>query len=267
MKRIFPIFVLLIFLTACTGIKGKRETVATDGSSSMERVIGYLGEFYMNEMPGVKVTYNPTGSSAGIRAVIEGRCDIGLSSRELKESEISKGLTATLLAIDAIAVIVNKSNPVSELSVDEISAIYKGEIKSWKELGGADNPIVCIGREAASGTREGFETIINAKDKCKYSQELTSAGDIVQTVSSNPNAIGYTSLASVKGNVSIVDVEGISPSKESIQNGSYKIQRNFYMVTKSDTALSDTARGFFDFAVSPSADDLIERAGAIPISR
>ena len=241
-------------------------TVSTDGSTSMEKVIGYLSEAYMEENKNTKVTYNPTGSGAGIQAVNEGRCDIGLSSRDLKEEE-AKTLDATVVAIDGIAVIVNPANTAEDLSVEQIAKIYTGEISNWKDAGGSDGAVVVIGREAASGTRDGFESITKTKDKCKYNQELTSTGDVIQTVASNPNAIGYASLAAVKDSVKVLKVDGVAPSKETVQDGTYKIQRDFVMVTKKGEKLSDDAQKFFDFATGKSADALIEKAGAIPVVR
>ena len=243
---------------------GTQATVSTDGSTSMEKVIGYLSEAYMDENKNVKVTYNPTGSGSGIQAVSEGRCDIGLSSRDLKYDE-KQNLEETVVAIDGIAIIVNPENTVEDLSVEQIGKIYTGEITNWKEVGGEDKPIVPIGREAASGTRDGFESITGTKDKCKYSQELTSTGDVIQTVSGNPNAIGYASLAAVKDTIKVLSVEGVKPSKETIQDKTYKIQRNFVLVTRKGTALSADAQKFFDFATSSAADSLIEKAGAIPV--
>lgn len=247
------------------GTKGS-QTVATDGSTSMEKVIGFLSEAYMEEHGDIKVTYNPTGSSSGIQAVAEGRCDIGLASRDLKEEE-SADLQGTVVAIDGIGIIVNPGNPVTGLTVEQIGKIYSGEIANWKEVGGNDAPVVCIGREAASGTRDGFEEVTGTKDKCKYSQELTSTGDVVQTVSGNPNAIGYASVASANDTVKMVSVEGVEPTTKSIQDGEYKIQRNFVLVTKKDTPLSKAAQEFFDFATSPQADSLITEAGAVPVKR
>lgn len=243
---------------------GTQATVSTDGSTSMEKVIGYLSEAYMDENKNVKVTYNPTGSGSGIQAVSEGRCDIGLSSRDLKDDE-KQNLEETVVAIDGIAIIVNPENTVEDLSVEQIGKIYTGEITNWKEVGGEDKPIVPIGREAASGTRDGFESTTGTKDKCKYSQELTSTGDVIQTVSGNPNAIGYASLAAVKDTIKVLSVEGVKPSKETIQDKTYKIQRNFVLVTRKGTALSAEAQKFFDFATSSAADSLIEKAGAIPV--
>ena len=241
-------------------------TVATDGSTSMEKVIGYLSEAYMEENSDVKVTYNPTGSGSGIQAVLEGRCDIGLSSRDLKDEEKAE-LTGTVVAIDGIAVIVNPENPVKDLTIEQIAGLYKGEITNWSEVGGADAPVVLIGREAASGTRDGFESITDTEDVCKYSQELTSTGDVVQTVASNPNAIGYASVASVKDTVKMIDVEGVTPTTESIQNGTYKVQRNFVFVTKKNAELSESTKAFFEFSTSEAADELIIKAGAVPVAR
>ena len=242
------------------------QTVATDGSTSMEKVIGFLSEAYMEEHGDIKVTYNPTGSSSGIQAVAESRCDIGLASRDLKEEEMAD-LQGTVVAIDGIGIIVNTENPVTDLTIEQIGMIYSGKIDNWKEVGGNDAPIVCIGREAASGTRDGFEEVTGTKDKCKYSQELTSTGDVVQTISGNPNAIGYASVASANDMVKMVSIEGVSPTTETIQNGKYKIQRNFVLVTKKETPLSQAAQEFFDFATSPQADSLITEAGAVPVKR
>jgi len=242
------------------------QTVSTDGSTSMEKVIGFLSEAYMEEHGNIKVTYNPTGSSSGIQAVSEGRCDIGLASRDLKEEE-KADLTGTVVAIDGIGIIVNPDNPAADLTVEQVGKIYTGEIKNWKEVGGADAPIVCIGREAASGTRDGFEEVTGTKDKCKYSQELTSTGDVVQTVSGNPNAIGYASVAALNESVKAVRIEGVEPTTDAIQSGEYKVQRNFVLVTKKDASLSQAAQDFFDFATSSQADSLITKAGAVPLKR
>lgn len=242
------------------------QTVAMDGSTSMEKVIGFLSEAYMEEHGDIKVTYNPTGSSSGIQAVSEGRCDIGLASRDLKEEETAD-LQGTVVAIDGIGIIVNPGNPVKDLTIEQIGMIYSGEISNWKDVGGNDAPVVCIGREAASGTRDGFEEVTGTKDKCKYSQELTSTGDVVQTVSGNPNAIGYASVASANDTVKMVSVEGIEPTTETIQDGEYKVQRNFVLVTKKDTPLSEAAQEFFNFATSQQADSLITDAGAVPVKR
>ena len=236
-------------------------SVATDGSTSMEKVIGALGEAFMNNNSGSSFTYNPTGS--GIKAVLEGRCDIGLSSRALKDEEKAEGLVETVLAYDGIAMVVNPANPVSDLTVEQIAAIYTGEITNWKEVGGNDAEIVLIGREAGSGTRDGFESITGTAEACKYRQELTSTGDVIATVASNPDAIGYASLAALKDTVKALSVSGVTPAEETIKDGSYVIQRPFVLVTKDGTALSATAQKFFDFALSADAADIIAAAGAV----
>ena len=242
-------------------------TVATDGSTSMEKVIGALGEAFMKQNKGVTFTYNPTGSGSGITAVGEGRCDIGLSSRALKDDEKASGLKETVLALDGIAVIVNPANPVSDLDVETIAKIYTGEITNWKEVGGNDAEIVLIGREAGSGTRDGFESITDTKDSCKYRQELTSTGDVITTVSTNPDAIGYASLAALKDNVKALTVGGIAPTEDTVKDGSYVIQRPFVLVTKDGTELSTAAQAFFDYATSADAADLIAAAGAVAVAK
>lgn len=240
-------------------------TVATDGSTSMEKVIGALGEAFTSENSGVNFTYNPTGSGTGITAISEGRCDIGLSSRSLKDEEKAKGLEETVLALDGIAMIVNPANEISDLTVDQIAKIYTGEITNWKDVGGKDAEIVVIGREAGSGTRDGFESITKTAEKCQYRQELTSTGDVITTVSQNPDAIGYASLASVKNTVKALNVDGVTPTEETVKNGSYKIQRPFVLVTKSGVTLSDAAQAFFEYATSAKASEIIAAAGATPV--
>ena len=266
-KMMIMMMVALLAVGMLAGCGGGTEeaggTVSTDGSTSMEKVIGFLSEAYMENNSGVTVTYNPTGSGSGIQAVQEGRCDIGLTSRDLTEEE-AKTLQETVVAIDGIAMVINPENTVEDLSLEDIARIYKGEVTNWKDLGGSDAPIVCIGREAASGTRDGFESITGTKDACQYAQELTSTGDVIQTVASNPNAIGYASLAAVKDTVKAVRVDGVEASAGTVKDGTYKIQRNFVFVTQKDQPLSETAQAFFDFAVSGDAAVLILEAGAIP---
>lgn len=266
---------IMTFATACgktatDDTKKKSDTnaagtVSTDGSTSMEKVIGALGEAFEGDT-GAKFTYNPTGSGSGITAVSEGRCDIGLSSRALKDEEKAQGLKETVLALDGIAVIVNPENKVEDLTVEQIAKIYTGEITNWKDVGGADAEIVLIGREAGSGTRDGFESITDTKDACKYRQELTSTGDVITTVGQNPGAIGYASLASLKDTVKAIKVGGIAPTEATVKDGTYKIQRPFVLVTKDGTALSKTAQEFFDFATSKDAADIITKAGAVAIN-
>ena len=265
MKRSIPALVLaaLVAFAAPAHAKPLSGTVSTDGSTSMEKVIGSLGEAFENEHSKVKFTYNPTGSGAGIAAAKEGRCDIGLASRTLKEKEKSSGLKATVLAYDGIALIVNPKNPVKNLSLADIAKIYTGEVANWKEVGGQDSAIVLIGREAGSGTRDGFESVTKTKDACKYRQELTSTGDVITTVSQNPAAIGYASLASVKKSVRALTVDGVAPSEESVKDGSYKVQRPFVLVTVEGKELAPAAKAFFDYITSPSASRIISAAGAV----
>ncbi len=252
-----------MLVCALTGCGGNKEAVATDGSTSMNKVIGALGEAFEADT-GITVTYNATGSGAGIQAVQEGRCDIGLASRNLKTQEKANGLEGTILAYDGIAIIVNPNNPVSDLDVETIAKIYTGEIKNWKEVGGNDAEIVLIGREAGSGTRDGFESITDTEDKCKYRQELTSTGDVITTVASNPGAVGYASLASVKDTVKALTVDGVVASEETIKDGSYVVQRPFVLVTKKDAKLSESAQKFFDYITSEAANEVISGAGVVP---
>ena len=281
MKKIIKLCLALLVmmsLVACSGktstddenVNGgstttETKTVSTDGSTSMEKVIGALGESFMANNEGVNFTYNPTGSGSGITAVSEGRCDIGLSSRALKDEEKANGLVETVLAYDGIAIIVNNDNPVTNISLEDLTKVYTGEITNWKDLGGNDGEIVLIGREAGSGTRDGFETITNTKDLCKYRQELTSTGDVITTVSTNPDAIGYASLASVKDSVKALTVDGVTATEATIKDGSYAIQRPFVLVTKDGVALSETAQSFFDYATSDDASEVIAAAGCVPV--
>ncbi len=242
-------------------------TVSTDGSTSMEKVIMSLGESFQAENKGITVGYNPTGSGSGITAVSEGRCDIGLASRALKDDEKAAGLKETVLALDGIAIIVNPENKVSDLTVEQIAKIYTGEITNWKDVGGDAAEIVLIGREAGSGTRDGFESITGTKDSCKYRQELTSTGDVITTVAGNPNAIGYASLASIKDTVKAISVNGVAPSEATVSDGSYEVQRPFILVTKEGVELSKAAQLFFDYATGKDAADIISAAGAVPVAK
>ena len=269
---------LTLSLVAC-GSEGKTDdtktddqpaaltgTVSTDGSTSMEKVIGALSESFMAQNSGLTVNYNPTGSGSGITAVQEGTCDIGLSSRALKDEEKSAGLKETVLAYDGIAIIVHPDNPVSDLPIEQIAKLYTGEITNWKDVGGNDAEVVLIGREAASGTRDGFESITGTKDKCRYRQELTSTGDVITAVSQNPDAIGYASLASIKDTVKALNVDGVTPSEATVKDGSYKVQRPFVLVTMEGKELSPAAQAFFDYAISSDAASIIAKAGAVAVA-
>ena len=266
-KMISMMMVAVLALSMLAGCSSNKSTgsVTTDGSTSMDKVIGALGEAFQNDT-GIRFTYNPTGSGSGIKAVQEGRCDIGLSSRDLKDEEKSAGLNGTVLAYDGIAIIVNPENPVSDLSLETIAKIYTGEITNWSEVGGKDAEIVLIGREAGSGTRDGFESITDTEDACKYRQELASTGDVITAVAQNPNAIGYASVASVKDTVKALKVDGVAPTEATIKDGSYVVQRPFVLVTKSDTELSEAAQKFFDYITSSDANEIISAAGVVPVN-
>ena len=265
MKKMITMMMAAVLALSMLAGCGNKTTgsVSTDGSTSMEKVIGALGEAFQNDT-GISFTYNPTGSGSGIKAVQEGRCDIGLSSRDLKDEEKAAGLTATVLAYDGIAIIVNPGNPVSDLSLETIAKIYTGEITNWSEVGGSDAEIVLIGREAGSGTRDGFESITDTEDACKYRQELTSTGDVITSVSQNPGAIGYASVASVKDSVKALAVNGVAPTEATIKDGSYVVQRPFVLVTKTGVKLSDAAQKFFDYITSADANEIIAAAGVVP---
>ena len=262
---------LLVVLTGCgnQATTGKLSgSVSTNGSTSMEKVIGTLSEQFMNDNSGVTITYDATGSGTGIEAVANGTCDIGLASRGLKDAETEKGLKATTVALDGIAIIVNENAPVDDLPVEQIAAIFTGEITSWTQFGGTGE-IACIGREAGSGTRDGFESITKTADKCVLKQELTSTGAVIAAVQSSPNAIGYASFASVEGQsgIKVLTVAGIPCTAENILNGSYVIQRPFNLVTKDGTALTPAAQAFFDYMISKDAAELVTKAGAVPTAK
>ena len=244
-------------------------SVATNGSTSMDKVIGALKEQFTADNPGVTVTYDPTGSGAGIEAAGNGSADIGLSSRALKDEEKTGGLTETVVALDGIAVIVNANSKVEDLTVEQIAKIFTGEITDWSQVGGDPGAISCIGRESGSGTRDGFESITDTKDACKLDQELTSTGGVIEAVAGNPNAIGYASLSAVEGKstVKALTVGGVACTEATVLDGSYEIQRPFVLVTKQGVTLSAAAQAFFDFATSAAASDLIKNAGAVPVAK
>lgn len=241
-------------------------TVSTNGSTSMESVIGILSEQFMADNPDVTVTYDPTGSGTGIEAASSGSADIGLSSRALKDEETAAGLEGTTVALDGIAIIVNAENPVEDLSVEQIAGLFTGATADWSEVGGDAGSVAAIGREAGSGTRDGFESITGTEDTCVLSQELTSTGAVIEGVKNNAGAIGYASLSAVENaeGVKAITVEGIACTEETVKDGSYKIQRPFVLVTKEGTELSEAAQAFYDFALSADAEALIVKAGAVP---
>ena len=238
--------------------------VATGGSTSMKNVIAALTEGFAEVEPGVTVSYDPTGSGAGITGATDKTLDIGLSSRALKADET--GVTGTTIALDGIAIIVNKDSKVEDLTVDQLKQMFTGEITNWSEVGGDDGEIVLVGREAGSGTRDGFESIVDVKDSCKYAQELTATGAVISAVEANPLAIGYASLSAVGDTVKAVTVGGVECSEETVKDGSYEVQRPFVFVTNDSVTLSAQAQAFFDFATSTDAADLIRTAGAVPVN-
>ena len=249
--------------SATTELSG---AVTTGGSTSVESVIGILTEAFKEIQPNVDVTYDPTGSGAGITGASEGTLDIGLSSRALKDDE-AETLDATVFALDGIAIVVNNENTVEDLSLEQIKGLATGEITNWSEVGGPDAPVVLVGREAGSGTRDGFESIVGVEDACVYEQELTSTGAVLAAVAGNPNAFGYASLSAVDDQVKAVTVDGVEASEATVQDGTYTIQRPFVFVTKKGETLSDAAQAFIDFAISGDADDLIAQAGAVPLAK
>ena len=239
--------------------------VATGGSTSMKNVIAALTEGFAEVEPGVTVSYDPTGSGAGITGATDKTLDIGLSSRALKDDE-KADVDGTTIALDGIAIIVNKASKVEDLTVDQLKQMFTGEITNWSEVGGDDGEIVLIGREAGSGTRDGFESIVDVKDSCKYAQELTATGAVISAVEANPLAIGYASLSAVGDTVKMVTVGGVECSEDTVKDGSYEVQRPFVFVTNKSVTLSEQAQAFFDFAVSADAADLIRTAGAVPVN-
>ena len=271
MKKIIAILLAAVMavavlpLSACA--KGLSGTVSTNGSTSMEKVIGILSEQFMELNGDVTITYDATGSGTGIEAAANGTADIGLASRTLKDAEVEKGLVATTVALDGIAIIVNENCPVDDLTVEQIAAIFTGEITDWAEFGGKGE-IACIGREAGSGTRDGFESITKTADKCVLKQELTSTGAVIAAVKSSENAIGYASFAAVEGQegIKVLTVEGVECTAENIIDGTYVIQRPFNLVTLENAELSEAAKAFFDYMISEDAAELITMAGAVPVA-
>ena len=239
--------------------------VATGGSTSMKNVIAALTEGFAEVQPGVTVSYDPTGSGAGITGATDKTLDIGLSSRALKDEE-KNDVDGTVIALDGIAIIVNKASTVEDLTVEQLKQMFTGEITNWADVGGADGEIVLVGREAGSGTRDGFESIVDVKDACKYAQELTATGAVISAVEANPLAIGYASLSAVGDTVKMVTVGGVECSEDTVKDGSYEVQRPFVFVTNKSVTLSAQAQAFFDFATSTDAADLIRTAGAVPVN-
>ena len=238
-------------------------TVNTAGSTSMKDVMAVLTEVFEKENPGVTINYTGSGSGAGIEGATSGTCDIGLSSRAIKDEEKSAGAVENIVALDGVAIVVNPACGVEDLNVEQIAQIFTGEITNWSEVGGTDGEIAVFGREAGSGTRGAFEEIVGVEDTCKYTNEYSSTGDVIGNVASNPNAIGYASLSAVDDTVKAVKVNGVAPSEDTVKDGTYEIQRPFVMVTKEGAELSEAAQAFLEFAMSADVADYIAAAGAV----
>ncbi|MDD3114417.1 MAG: phosphate ABC transporter substrate-binding protein [Anaerovibrio sp.] len=274
MKRfllvVMSIMMMGLTLVGCGSDKGSSTglsgAVSTNGSTSMEKVIGVLSEKFMGDNKGVTITYDASGSGTGIEAVSKGSTDIGLSSRALKDAEKAKGLKETTLALDGIAIIVNENCPVEDLKTEDVAALFNGGAADWSKFGGKAVPVAAIGREAGSGTRDGFESITNTKDKCKLAQELTSTGAVIEAVKNSEAAIGYASYASVENQkgIKVLKINGVACTEENIASGKYVIQRPFNLITKEGVKLSESAQAFFDFMTSKAAAELISQAGAVP---
>ena len=237
--------------------------VNTAGSTSMKDVMAVLTEVFEKENPGVTINYTGSGSGAGIEGATSGTCDIGLSSRALKDEEKESGAVENIVALDGVAIVINPANGVEDLTVEQIAQIFTGEITNWSEVGGTDGEIAVFGREAGSGTRGAFEEIVGVEDACKYTNEYSSTGDVIGNVASNPNAIGYASLSAVDDTVKAVKVNGVAPSEDTVKDGTYEIQRPFVMVTKEGAELSEAAQAFLEFAMSADVADYIAAAGAV----
>lgn len=279
MKKLFMVIISVLSLAclavgcggneAASGANGLKGAVSTNGSTSMEKVIGILSEQFMNQNKGVTITYDASGSGTGIEAVSKGSCDIGLASRSLKESEKAKGLKETTVALDGIAIIVNEKSHLTDLKLEEVAKLFDGTAADWSMVGGKAGQVAAIGREAGSGTRDGFESITKTKDKCKLAQELTSTGAVIEAVKNSEAAIGYASYASVENQkgIKVLKVNGVECTEENISNGKYAIQRPFNLITKAEGKLSDAAQAFFDFMTSKGAAELITKAGAVPTAK
>ena len=238
-------------------------TVNVNGSTSMADVIAALTEGFNEINPDVQINYTGSGSGAGIEGVLAGTCDLGLSSRALSEDEKGQGAVENIVAKDGVAVVINPENTVTELSTEQIAAIYTGEITNWSEVGGPDAEIAVLGRDSASGTRSAFEEILGIEDACVYLNEYSSTGDVIGNVASNPNAIGYASLSAVDDSVVAVSVTGVPPTEATVADGSFPIQRPFVIVTVEGTELSAAAQAFLDYAMSAEVADIIAAAGAV----
>ncbi len=240
-------------------------SISMVGSTSMEKFATALSEVFMEKYPSVTVQSEFVGSGAGIEAVTNGSADIGNSSRNLKDEEKAKGVAENIVAIDGIAVVSDPANTVDNLTKDQLINIYNGTTTNWKELGGADQPIVVIGREAGSGTRTAFEELLKLEDACKYSNELDSTGAVMAKAASTPGSIGYVSLDVLDDSVKTMKLESIDPTPENIKAGSYFLSRPFVMATKGEISeQSDLVKALFDYIYSDEGKDLVKAVGLIP---
>lgn len=239
-------------------------TIVLNGSTSMNKLANALREGFMTANPGVTVNVEFTGSGTGIQAAIDGTTDIGNSSRALKEEELQAGLVENIVAIDGIAVIVNKGVTVADMTSEQLAKIYKGEIKNWNELGGKDEPIVVVGRESGSGTRGAFEELLEVEDVCDYAQEIDSTGGVLSTVANTGGAIGYISLDVIDDSVAIMAIDGVAASEENIVAGDYMLSRPFVMATKGAISeQSELVQAFFAYIESEEGQSIIKQVGLI----
>ena len=239
-------------------------TLALGGSTSMEKLCEAMSESFMEANPGVTVTVEYTGSGAGLEALAAGSIDIGNASRKLKDAEKENGSVENIVAIDGIAVIAEKSNTVTDISAEDLAKVYKGEVSNWKDLGGDDQPIVVIGREAGSGTRDAFEELMEVKDACVYAQELDSTGAVLAKVASTPGAIGYVSLDVVDDTVIGLKIDGVEPTEEQILAGNYVLQRPFVMATTGELSeQNEIVKAWFDYIGSETGKEIIKKVGLI----
>lgn len=263
----------VIMASACTEI-GPQKTKGTSqgglsgeltltGSTSMADVSNALAEAFMNKNSKVIISVGGNGSGEGPAAVNDGTANIGLLSRGLKDSENPANYEQYIIGFDGVAVIVHPQSTVKELSLSKLADVFSGKITNWSELGGADAPIQCIGREAASGTRGAFEEIVGIKDNALYAEEQNSTGNVKQAVSGNPNAIGYVSLSSLDGSVIALSIDGVAATEENVASGSYKLQRPFLMITKKDSPDALT-KAFLDFVFSDEGMKIIADDGVVP---
>lgn len=275
MKKIATLLVATVVmigaLTACGGNaagEGSNSsasgTVTLAGSTSMEKLANALAEGYMTANPGVTVQAEFNGSSAGVEQMLSGTVNIGNASRNLKDSEISEGAVENIVAIDGIAVIVDNTNTVTNVTTEDLVKIYTGEISNWNQLGGNDQPIVVIGREAGSGTRGAFEELLEIEDMCVYAQELDSTGTVMANVAATPGAIGYVSLDVLNDTVSVLSLDGVAASEENIVAGTYSLSRPFVMATKGKISeQSELVQSFFAYIQSEEGQAIIKQVGLI----